>query len=98
MTVRSVGLEAPVPEARSRHTAHMIGDVLHLVGGYDGGKPCAGDVFTLDCTDPLAMESADASGRTWTTVGVSANIIDASFDALIDAISWKLLKEGMRAR
>ena len=62
MTVRSVGLEAPVPEARSRHTAHMIGDVLHLVGGYDGGKPCAGDVFTLDCSDPLAMESVDASG------------------------------------
>ena len=46
----------------------------------------------------VMIESADASGRTWTTVGVSANIIDASFDALIDAISWKLLKEGMRAR
>ena len=46
----------------------------------------------------VMIESADASGRTWTTIGVSANIIDASFDALIDAISWKLLKEGMRAR
>ena len=45
----------------------------------------------------VMIESTDSAGRTWTTVGVSTNIIDASFDALLDAIAWKLLKEGVRA-
>ena len=45
----------------------------------------------------VMIESEDATGRTWTTVGVSTNIIDASFDALLDAIAWKLLKEGAHA-
>ena len=41
----------------------------------------------------VMIESADGSGRRWTTVGVSANIIDASFSALNDGITWKLLQE-----
>jgi len=45
----------------------------------------------------VMIESEDSAGRTWTTVGVSTNIIDASFDALLDAIAWKLLKEGAHA-
>ena len=28
------------------------------------------------------------------TVGVSPNIVDASFEALLDAIRWKLLRDG----
>jgi len=28
---------------------------------------------------------------------VSANIVDASFDALVDAITWKLVRDGARA-
>ena len=32
--------------------------------------------------------------RRWSTVGVSANIIDASFQALIDSIIYKLMKSG----
>ena len=40
----------------------------------------------------VLIESADESGERWTTVGVSPNIIDASFQALIDSITWKLLK------
>ena len=31
-------------------------------------------------------------GRVGRTVGVSGNIIDASYEALNDAITWKLLK------
>ena len=38
----------------------------------------------------VMIESADGQGRRWVTVGVSANIIDASFIALSDAIVWKL--------
>ena len=35
-----------------------------------------------------------AQGRRWSTVGVSANIVDASFQALQDAIVWKLMRDG----
>ncbi len=41
----------------------------------------------------VMIESADSRGRRWTTVGVSANIIDASFNALYDGITWKLLQD-----
>ncbi|MBP1804480.1 citramalate synthase [Rubellimicrobium aerolatum] len=41
----------------------------------------------------VVIDSEDGQGRQWTTVGVSANIIDASFDALIDAITWKLVRD-----
>nr|WP_298688003.1 citramalate synthase [uncultured Dongia sp.] len=44
----------------------------------------------------VMIESADDAGERWTTVGVSPNIIDASFEALNDAITWKLLKSGAR--
>lgn len=42
----------------------------------------------------VLIESADESGDHWTTVGVSPNIIDASFAALMDSIIYKLLKSG----
>ncbi len=42
----------------------------------------------------VLIESADGEGRRWSTVGVSANIVDASFQALQDAILWKLLRDG----
>lgn len=42
----------------------------------------------------VIIDSADGQGRTWSTVGVSANIVDASFDALLDAINWKLIRDG----
>ncbi|MBI1418239.1 MAG: citramalate synthase [Limimaricola sp.] len=45
----------------------------------------------------VIIDSEDGQGRRWATVGVSANIVDASFDALIDAITWKLLRDGARA-
>jgi len=40
----------------------------------------------------VMIESADKTGERWSTVGVSGNIIDASYEALDDAITWKLLK------
>lgn len=39
----------------------------------------------------VIIDSEDGQGRRWSTVGVSPNIVDASFDALLDAINWKLL-------
>jgi len=46
----------------------------------------------------VLIESRDGSGDRWFTVGVSGNIIDASFEALLDAITYKLLRsEAARA-
>ena len=42
----------------------------------------------------VLIESEDAAGERWTTVGVSANVIDASFQALMDSIVYKLVKSG----
>jgi 2-isopropylmalate synthase len=42
----------------------------------------------------VLIESEDESGERWTTIGVSANIIDASFQALMDSIITKLLRAG----
>lgn len=40
----------------------------------------------------VLIESTDGTGARWWTVGVSDNIIDASFQALMDSIVYKLLK------
>ncbi len=40
----------------------------------------------------VIIDSEDGQGRRWSTVGVSPNIVDASFEALLDAINWKLLR------
>ncbi len=45
----------------------------------------------------VLIESRDESGARWTTVGVSANIIDASFQALMDSIVYKLLRSDAPA-
>ncbi|ROU04273.1 citramalate synthase [Histidinibacterium lentulum] len=45
----------------------------------------------------VILDSEDGEGRRWSTVGVSANIVDASFNALVDAIRWKLVRDGARA-
>jgi len=38
----------------------------------------------------VMIESTDGSGRRWTTVGVSSNVIEASWQALSDAVAYKL--------
>ena len=45
----------------------------------------------------VLIESQDENGDSWTTVGVSPNIIDASFQALMDSIVYKLIKSGAPA-
>ncbi len=40
----------------------------------------------------VLIESRDGEGNRWLTVGVSSNIIDASFEALLDAVNYKLVK------
>ncbi len=42
----------------------------------------------------VIIDSEDGSGQRWSTVGVSPNIVDASFEALLDAVNWKLARDG----
>ena len=48
-------------------------------------------------TTRVLIESRDANGHRWFTVGVSPNIVEASFQALLDAINYKLLHDGVSA-
>jgi 2-isopropylmalate synthase len=54
----------------------------------DGGDATAATVRVL-------IESADSSGA-WTTVGVSTDIIEASWIALVDSIEYKLYRDGAK--
>lgn len=40
----------------------------------------------------VLVESRDTTGERWWTVGVSDNIIDASFQAMMDSVTYKLIK------
>ncbi len=44
----------------------------------------------------VMIESIDSAGHRWSTIGVSANVIDASFNALHDALTYKLYREGTK--
>jgi 2-isopropylmalate synthase len=46
-----------------------------------------------DAVTRVLIESHDArTQRRWFTIGVSSNIVDASFQALVDSITFALLK------
>src|SRR3954465_4481437 len=45
----------------------------------------------------VLIESEDETGERWTTIGVSPNIIDASFPALMDSVVYKLVRSGAPA-
>ena len=45
----------------------------------------------------VSIESTDSKGLNWFTIGVSPNIIDASFKALIDSLDYKLFKDNAPA-
>ncbi|MEQ9812041.1 MAG: citramalate synthase [Azospirillaceae bacterium] len=45
----------------------------------------------------VLIESTGADGDTWSTVGVSTNVIDASFDALSDSFAFKLFRNGVQS-
>ena len=46
-------------------------------------------------TTRVLIESRDGKGNRWFTVGVSPNIVEASFQALSDSIVYKLIREGV---
>ena len=44
-------------------------------------------------TTRVIIESTDETGKHWTTLGVSPNIIDASYNAINDSITYKLFHD-----
>ncbi|MBV7409976.1 citramalate synthase [Maritimibacter sp. DP1N21-5] len=67
-------------------------------------KAIKGDVFLKDfkvritqggteAKTRVIIDFQDAAENSWSTVGVSANIVDASFAALLDAVVWKLVRD-----
>ena len=46
-----------------------------------------------DAVTRVLVESMDEHRNRWFTVGVSPNIVDASFEALIDSINYKLMRD-----
>lgn len=50
-----------------------------------------------DAVTRVMIESRDGDGNRWYTVGVSANIVDASFEALVDSINYKLMRDGAKS-
>ena len=50
-----------------------------------------------DAVTRVLVEFGAPDGARWSTVGVSGNIIEASFQALVDAINYRLIKAGAAA-
>ena len=46
----------------------------------------------VDAVTRVLAQFGDGEGETWSTVGAPPNLIDASFQALLDFIDYKLLK------
>jgi 2-isopropylmalate synthase len=69
--------------------------------------PCVREMHLIDykvrIVNPQAATAANTrviietrdKDAVWGTVGVSENIIDASWQALVDSVEYKLLKEGI---
>ena len=48
----------------------------------------------VEAVTRVTIDFEDGQGTRWSTVGVSANLVDASFEALNDGIIWKLIRDG----
>ena len=50
-----------------------------------------------DATTRVLIETSDGS-TSWDTVGVAPNIVEASWEALVDGIAYGLVRQGVRRR
>ena len=90
------------PRNRSRNVSYCATGSLEEADAANGFRDC--DLIIADLRLPglpgteaitrVLIESADASGMRWWTVGVSENIIEASWQALADSFQYKLEKEA----
>lgn len=71
---------------------------MHLIDYKVRILPPRADGTGTDAVTRVMIESTNGAGERWSTVGVSANIIDASYGALRDAITYKLYREGVAGK
>ncbi|RZS87028.1 2-isopropylmalate synthase [Motilibacter rhizosphaerae] len=77
-------------------TAYPVLDGFELVD-YKVRIVDAGNGTGTGALTRVLITTSDERGETWTTVGVGANIIQASWEALVDALSFGLLRAGVPA-
>jgi 2-isopropylmalate synthase len=70
---------------------------IYIRGSISPTIACASPTLAPRPVTRMPIESEDENGEHWTTIGVSPNIIDASFQALMDSIVYKLVKSGAPA-
>jgi 2-isopropylmalate synthase len=68
---------------------------MHLIDYKVRILPPRADGTGTDAVTRVMIESTNGAGERWSTVGVSANIIDASYGALRDAITFKLYRQSV---
>jgi len=71
---------------------------MHLIDYKVRILPPRADTTGTDAVTRVMIESTNGAGERWSTVGVSANIIDASYGALRDAITYRLYRGGFTSR
>jgi len=72
--------------------AYPVLEDMHLVDYKVRIMPPRADTTGTDAITRVVIESTDATGVRWSTVGVSANVIDASYNALYDAYAYRLFR------
>lgn len=101
----SVGDRTEITAAEGDGPVHALDNALRRV--LEGFYPVLSDVHLTDykvrVLEPqkatgakvrVLIESSDETGS-WTTVGVSTDVIDASWKALVESVVYKLMKEGI---
>lgn len=99
----TVGDQTEITAAEGDGPVHALDNALRRV--LEGFYPCLGGVHLTDykvrVLEPqkatgakvrVLIESSDESGS-WSTVGVSTDVIDASWIALVESVQYKLMKE-----
>lgn len=71
---------------------------MHLLDFKVRIMPPRADTSGTDAVTRVIIESADSKGNSWSTLGVSTNIIDASFGALYDSITYCLFRAGVEVK
>lgn len=82
-------LDAALRKALAKHFP-IVKDILltdfkvRIINSNEGTK----------ATTRVMIESRDAKGHVWNTLGVSTNLTDAAFDALHDSLTYRLMRKG----